>query len=38
MALFDLTDFKWSVIPPLLPHKPRGVARMDDRRVLNGIF
>jgi transposase len=23
---------------PLLPNKPRGVARVDDRRVLNGIY
>ena len=38
MARFDLTDFEWSVIPPLLPNKPRGVPRVDDRRVLNGIF
>src|ERR1700732_2953848 len=38
MARFDLTDFEWSVISPLLPNKPRGVARVDDRRVLNGIF
>ena len=38
MARFDLTDFEWSVIKPLLPDKPRGVARVDDRRVLNGIF
>lgn len=38
MALFDLTDFEWSVIRPLLPNKSRGVARVDDRRVLNGIF
>jgi transposase len=22
----------------MLPNKPRGVARVDDRRVLNGIF
>jgi transposase len=35
---YDLTDFEWSVIQPLLPNKPRGVARVDDRRVLNGIF
>ena len=34
----DLTDFEWSVIQPLLPNKPRGVPRVDDRRVLNGIF
>ena len=38
MARFDLTDFEWELIQPLLPNKPRGVARVDDRRVLNGIF
>ena len=38
MARFDLTDFEWSVIEPLLANKPRGVARVDDRRVLNGIL
>ena len=38
MARFDLTDFEWSVIQPLLPNRPRGVPRVDDRRVLNGIF
>jgi len=38
MARFDLTDFKCSVIEPLLSNKPRGVPRVDDRRVLNGIF
>jgi transposase len=26
------------VIAPLLPNKPRGVPRVNDRRVLNGIF
>ena len=35
---YDLTDFEWSVMGPLLPNKPRGVPRVDDRRVLNGIF
>ena len=35
---YDLTDFEWSVIQPLLPNKPRGVPRANDRRVLNGIF
>ena len=38
MARFDLTDFEWSVIQPLLPTKVRGVPRVDDRKVLNGIF
>ncbi len=38
MARFDLTDFEWSIIEPLLPNKSRGVKRVDDRRVLNGIF
>jgi transposase len=37
-VVFDLTDFEWPVISPRLPNKPRGVARVDDRRVLNGIF
>ena len=35
---YELTDFEWSIIQPLLPNKPRGVPRVDDRRVLNGIL
>lgn len=35
---YELTDFEWSIIQPLLPNKPRGVARVDDRKVLNGIY
>lgn len=35
---YDLTDFEWAAIKPHLPNKPRGVKRVDDRRVLNGIF
>jgi transposase len=35
---YELSDFEWSVIAPLLPNKPRGVPRVDDRRVLNGIY
>jgi hypothetical protein len=38
MSRYDLTDFEWRAIEPLLPNKPRGVPRVDDRRVLNGIF
>ena len=35
---FDLTDFEWAVIEPLLPNNSRGVPRVDDRRVINGIL
>ncbi|MFX4221526.1 MAG: IS5 family transposase [Thalassobaculum sp.] len=35
---YELSDFEWSIIEPLLPNKPRGVPRADDRRVLNGIY
>jgi len=35
---FDLTDKEWNIFEPLLPNKPRGVPRVDDRPVLNGIF
>jgi transposase len=38
MGRYDLTDFEWAAIQPHLPNKPRGVPRVDDRRVLNGIF
>lgn len=38
MSQFDLTDFERRVIEPLLPNKPRGVPRVENRRVLNGIF
>lgn len=30
---YELTDFEWSIIQPLLPNKPRGVPRADDRKV-----
>src|SRR6516225_6291087 len=36
MSRYDLTDSEWRVIEPLLPNKPRGVPRVDDRGVLNG--
>jgi transposase len=35
---YELTDFEWAAIRQLLPNKPRGNPRVDDRRVLNGIF
>jgi len=34
---YELTDHEWSVIKPMLPNKPRGVPRVDDRRVPYGI-
>jgi len=35
---YEISDFEWAIISPLLPNKPRGVARVDDRKVLNGIY
>ena len=34
----ELTDYEWASIKPFLPNKPRGVPRVNDRRVLNGIL
>jgi len=35
---YERADYEWSAIKPMLPNKPRGVPRVNDRRVLNGIF
>lgn len=35
---YEMTDCEWTIIQPVLPDKPRGVPRVNDRRVLNGIF
>ena len=35
---YELSDYEWTTIKPMLPNKPRGVRRVNDRRVLNGIF
>jgi transposase len=35
---YELADHEWTAIKPMLPNKPRGVPRVNDRRVLNGIF
>ena len=35
---YELTDDEWTAIRPMLPNKPRGVPRVNDRRVLNGII
>jgi transposase len=33
---YELTDYEWAAISPMLPNKPRGVPRVNDRRVLTG--
>jgi transposase len=32
---YELSDYEWTAIKPMLP---RGAQRVNDRRVLNGIF
>jgi len=34
MARYELSEFEWKIIQPLLPNKPRGVPRVDDRSGL----
>jgi transposase len=35
---YELSDYEWSVIKPMLPNKSRGIPHVDNRRVLNGFF
>jgi len=35
---YELTDYEWTAIKRFLPNKPRGIPRVNDRRVLNRIF
>jgi transposase len=35
---YELADYEWAAIKPMLRNKPRGVPRVNDRRVLNRIF
>jgi hypothetical protein len=35
---YELSDYGWTAIKPMLPNKPHGVRRVNDRRVLNGIL
>ena len=30
---YALTDHEWAAIRPMLPNKPRGIARVNDRRI-----
>ena len=34
---YELSEYEWGVIRPMLPNKPRGVPRVDDRRTLTAI-
>ena len=38
MARSDMSDLEWEFIKAVLPNKSRGVKRVDDRKVINGIF
>jgi Putative transposase of IS4/5 family (DUF4096) len=38
LLCFELTDNEWTAIRPMLPNKPRGVPRVNDSRLLDGIF
>ena len=35
---YDLTDFEWSVIEPLLPTDRRGPKPKNNRQIINGMF
>jgi transposase len=35
---YELSDEERTANRPMLPNKPRGVPRVNDHRVLNGIF
>ncbi len=38
MRRHELSDEEWAIISPLLPNNSRGIERVDDRRVINGIL
>jgi len=38
MARYDLSESEWKIVKPLLPPLGLGKQRVDDRRVVNGIF
>lgn len=35
---YELVDYEWTAIKPILPNKLRGVPWVNDRYILNGIF
>lgn len=38
MARSDMSDLEWDFIKAVLPQKARGKKRVDDRRIINGVF
>ena len=38
MGRYDLTDFEWSVIEPLMPMDRRGPKPQNNRQIINGMF
>ena len=38
VKLFWLNDTQWAAIEPLMPKNQPGARRVDDRRVISGIF
>lgn len=38
MSRFEMSELEWKFIKCVLPNKGRGLKRVDDRRVINGIF
>ncbi len=38
MARSDLSDLEWEFVKVVLPNNTRSKKRVDDRRVINGIF
>jgi transposase len=35
---YELADYEWAAINSMVPNKPRCLPRVNDRRVLNGLF
>ena len=38
MMRYELTDYEWAAIRPMLPNKARGVCRVGDRCVLRHLL
>lgn len=38
MGRYDLTDFEWNVIEPLMPMDRRGPKPQNNRQIINGMF